>query len=89
MYLAMRGSSLEPKLSLPISGPGNLAARRKRPCRCSPANKLDEFPSPHGFARAEGYIGYRKEYHIFGLRIVPFLTPKRAGSHVRFGSKAR
>ena len=34
------------------------------------ANKCDEFPSPHGFARAEDYNRVSKEYHIFGSRIV-------------------
>jgi hypothetical protein len=45
----------------------------------------DEFS--HGLAHAKDYIGYRKEYHIFGSRIVPFVTPKRR-FHVRYGSGA-
>jgi hypothetical protein len=71
--------------------------------RCSgAADKNDEFPSPHGLAHAKDYIGYTKKYHIFGSRIVPFVTPKRCASmsamghniaalpsHIRFTSKKR
>jgi hypothetical protein len=37
-----------------------LRANGERPCNGSSAGKCDEFPSPHGFARAEDYIGYEK-----------------------------
>jgi len=37
-----------------------LRARRERPRRDGATDKCDELPSPHGFARAEDYIGYRK-----------------------------
>jgi len=37
-----------------------LRAHRKRPRRGGAADKCDEFPSPHGFARAEDYIGYEQ-----------------------------
>jgi hypothetical protein len=37
-----------------------LRTRYERPCNGRTANKCDEFPSPHGFARAEDYIGYQK-----------------------------
>src|SRR5262249_48449718 len=36
-----------------------LRTRGQRPC-CGGADKRDEFPSPHGFAHAEDYIGYAK-----------------------------
>jgi hypothetical protein len=49
--------------------------------------KRDEFPSPHGFAPAKDYIGSRNEYHIFGSRIVPFVTPKRRASMFAMGQK--
>ena len=34
-----------------------LRARRKRPRNGRTTDKCDELPSPHGFARAEDYIG--------------------------------
>jgi hypothetical protein len=51
----------------------------------TPQLQGDEFS--HGLAHAKDYIGYQKEYHIFGSRIVPFVTPKRR-FHVRYGSGA-
>jgi len=38
----------------------------ERPNGCRATKKYDKFPSPHGFARAEDYIGYQKQYHILG-----------------------
>jgi len=35
-------------------------ARRERPRHGGATNKCNEFPSPHGFARAKDYIGYEK-----------------------------
>ena len=37
-----------------------LRARRERPRNGRTTDKCDKFRSPHGFARAEDYIGYRK-----------------------------
>jgi hypothetical protein len=37
-----------------------LGRERQRPHRGGTADKCNEFPSPHGFARAEDYIGYEK-----------------------------
>jgi hypothetical protein len=37
-----------------------LGERRNRPRGCRSADKCYEFPSPHGFARAEDYIGYEE-----------------------------
>jgi hypothetical protein len=37
-----------------------LGPERQWPRRGGTADKCDEFPSPHGFARAEDYIGYEK-----------------------------
>jgi hypothetical protein len=42
-----------------------LSARRVRPRHRSAADKCDEFPSPHGFARAKDYIGYEKKISHF------------------------
>jgi hypothetical protein len=39
---------------------GLLRARHEWPRHDGAADKCDKFPSPHGFARAEDYIGYRK-----------------------------
>jgi len=55
------------------------------------ANKCDEFPSPHGFARAEDYNRVSKEYHIFGSRIVIRYTQadiSLSPTNVRFTPKA-
>jgi hypothetical protein len=41
-----------------------LRTRHKRPRSGNAIEKYDEFPSPHGFARAEDHIGYEKQYHI-------------------------
>jgi hypothetical protein len=37
-----------------------LRAHGERPRCGGAADKCDKFPSPHGFARAEDYVGYRK-----------------------------
>jgi hypothetical protein len=66
---------------------GLLRPRRERPCHDGAADKCNEFPSPHGFARAEDHIGVSKEYHIFGSRIVVRQYPS-GRPHVRFGSEA-
>src|SRR5262249_54483873 len=42
------------------------------------AEQCNEFPSPHGFTRAEDYIGQKTKYHIFGLRNCAAVTPERA-----------
>jgi hypothetical protein len=36
---------------------GLLRGRSERPHYRRPANETDEFPSPHGFTRAEDYVG--------------------------------
>jgi len=38
-----------------------LRVRDERPRCGGAADKCDKFPSPHGFARAEDYIGYQKD----------------------------
>jgi hypothetical protein len=45
-----------------------LRARRERPRRGGTAGKCDKFPSPHGFARAEDYIGYEKNITFLNLQ---------------------
>ena len=60
--------------------------RRKRPPCGGAANQRDEFPSPHGFACAEDFVGYKKISH-FGSRIVPFVTPKRSDLRSTLGQK--
>jgi hypothetical protein len=47
------------------------------------AKKCDEFPSPHGFARAEDYIGYRKNITFWDRELRCWLL-KLAAVHVRF-----
>ena len=47
-----------------------LRARRERPYGGRGTKKCDKFPSPHGFARAEDYIGYRQQYHILGREML-------------------
>ena len=37
-----------------------LRPSRDGPSRRSTTKKCDEFPSPHGFTRAEDYVGYEK-----------------------------
>src|SRR6516225_9218637 len=50
-----------PAVEKPNRGhPRLLRPRRKRPCNGRTADKCNEFPSPHGFARAEDHIGYQK-----------------------------
>src|SRR5262249_51518975 len=41
----------------------------ERPNGCRATKKYDKFPSPHGFARAEDYIGYQKQYHFLGREV--------------------
>jgi hypothetical protein len=56
----------------------------RRPRDGTTADKCDEFPSPHGLARAKDYIGIKRISH-FGSRIVP----SQAGCcHVRYVPKA-
>jgi hypothetical protein len=57
-----------------------LCMRCERPRRDGTADERDEFPSPHGFARAEDYIGGITRISHFWLRTVPFVTPKRAAA---------
>jgi hypothetical protein len=45
-----------------------LPPRRERPCCGGAAEKCDEFPSPHGFARAEDTIGYEKNITFLDLQ---------------------
>jgi len=65
----------------------------------SAAKKYDEFPSPHGFARAEDYIGYGRISH-FWIENCSF-DPRRyvrfwvisghfgVFGHVRFSAESR
>jgi hypothetical protein len=70
-----------------LRDPCLLRARYERP-RCSSAtDKCDEFPSPHGFARAEDTIGYQKNI-TFLDRELSFGIPKRPAPMSAFGSKA-
>src|SRR5215471_8633533 len=56
-----------------------LSTRRQRP-RCGGAtDKCDEFPSPHGFARAEDYIGYKENITFW----MSALGQKQTSAHVR------
>ena len=64
-----------------------LGPERQRPRRSGGAEQDDEFPSPHGFTRAEDCIGQQTKYHIFGLRIVPLVTSERATAMSAFGQK--
>jgi hypothetical protein len=60
--------------------------RRPRSGRAT-ADKYDEFPSPHGFARAEDHIGYEKKISHFGSGIVPFVITKQAAPMPALGQK--
>jgi hypothetical protein len=42
-----------------------LRVRAQRPGVSSATDKYDEFPSPHGIARAEGSIGYKRISHFW------------------------
>jgi hypothetical protein len=64
-----------------------LRARRKRPIAGNTAKECNEIPSPHGFAPAEDYIGYEREYHIWIENCAVRYT-QAPRCHVRFGSKA-
>ena len=64
-----------------------LGPERQRPRRSGGAEQGDEFPSPHGFTRAEDYIGQKTKYHIFGLRIVPLVASERATAMSALGQK--
>jgi hypothetical protein len=64
-----------------------LRARNQRPRQSRANENCDEFPSPHGFAHAEDYIGYEKEYHIWIENCAVRYT-QAVRCHVRFGSKA-
>src|SRR6516162_11812656 len=66
-----------------------LRTRSERPRYGGAADKCecDEFPSPHGFARAEDSVGYKKTI-TFWIENRAVLPPERARPHVRFGSKA-
>jgi hypothetical protein len=57
-----------------------LRERREWPRGSGTADECDEFPSSHGFARAEDYIGYEKNITSFGSRIVPLATSKRTSA---------
>ena len=63
-----------------------LCGDSERPNGCRATKKYDKFPSPHGFARAEDYIGYQKQYHILGREACR--SARTARPHVRFGSKS-
>jgi hypothetical protein len=56
------------------------SSRRQRPCNRDAAAKSDYFPSPHGFARAKDYIGYKQN--------IIFLDREAAGRYTK-GDVAR
>jgi hypothetical protein len=51
------------------------SSRRQRPCNRDAAAKSDYFPSPHGFARAKDYIGYKQN--------IIFLDREAAGRYTK------
>ena len=61
-----------------------LRPRRESQSSCCAAEQCDEFPSPHGFARAEDYIECEKKYNTSDENCAVRYTLY----HVRFGSQA-
>jgi hypothetical protein len=58
-----------------------LRVRAQRPGVSSATNKYDEFPSPHGFAPAEDYIGYAKNITFWiGNCVVRYIPGSRPTS---------
>src|SRR6516225_3270721 len=66
-----------------------LRTRSERPRYGGAADKCecDEFPSPHGFAPAEDYIGYAKNITILDRELCRSFTPDRAGLMSALGHK--
>jgi hypothetical protein len=60
--------------------------RCERPRRGGNADKCDEFPSPHGFARAEDYIGYEQNITLFVENCAVRYT-QTGRCHVRFSNR--
>jgi hypothetical protein len=52
-----------------------LRARRERPPCGGTTGKCDEFPSPHGLAPAEDYIGYEKSITFLDRELRRSLHP--------------
>src|SRR5215471_10221093 len=61
-------------------------ARLERPCCGGAADICDEFPSPHGFARAEDSVGYKKNI-TFWIENCAVRYIQAGRPHVRFGSR--
>jgi hypothetical protein len=64
-----------------------LRPRREGPSRRNTTKKCDEFPSPHGFTRAEDDVGYEKSITSSGSRIVPFVTAQAGQRMSALGQK--
>src|SRR5262249_48103909 len=64
-----------------------LCARGQWPCNCSATEKPDEFPSPHGFAHAEDYIGYKKTITSLDRELCRSSHPSRTATVSALGHK--
>jgi hypothetical protein len=66
------------KIAIQRGGFTLLRARSQGPRRGDAADKYDEFPSPHGLARAKDYIGYEKNITFLDRELCPSLHPRAA-----------